>query len=294
MTAGKTLVELFGIPEIQFRSGVDIASESFLLLSSQEIAYEIENRYNEKIDPEMIEQTIICKDIEVLGSTGYGPKSRVIQVVNFGSNLFGLNTENNVREALRRYFTTYNYETLTEFDDGVRNVAIISRGRFSVTDLVRKRNGRDLLAVKFRERKKDVWLVELKGHSGAESWDFFTGLKQLLVLLDMRSKIIDLMASNRTKVKCAFAVPNHRVKAHKGNPCYSRELRKMVNILENPTSYKRYVGKKTYEYLTKAIEKYSLFELLTKDRPIVHFLMVAGVGSVTDVVTKNQLRDFLM
>lgn len=289
----ENLVKLFSDLEIQYKSGVDIASESSLLLSSKGIAKEMEKRYRKKMQPEEIERIIASNDIEILGSTGYGPKSRTTQVVSFGRSLFGLNTENNVREALRRYFVSNGYQTVIEFDAGIENAMILSQPKFSVRELKIRRNGRDLLAVKFLGNEKDIWLIELKGHSGVESWDFFTGLKQLLVLLDLRTRIVNLDESNAV-VRCAFAIPIHNVKAHGGKSCYSKELSKLAAIMKNPTSYERFVGMRTYEYLVKAIKKYRLIELLTKDDPIVHFLTVKRVDSVTNFTTNKRFIEFLL
>lgn len=291
VSLAENLVEFFSDSERQRQSGFGSAAESSLLMSSREITEELEKQ-GKIIQSGDVERAITSNDIEVLGPTDYGPRSRTTQIVSFGHSLFGLNTENNVREALRRYFMSNGYDTVIEFDAGPENTTILSQSRFSVHDVRMSRNGRDLLAVKFRGKQKDVWFVELKGHSGVEDWDFFTGLRQLLVLLDLRTRIVDLGKST-AEIRCAFAVPFHNVKAHGGKPCYSKELAKIHALMEGSESWGRFVGKRTYEYLVKAIKEYRLIELLAEENPIVHFLKVKGVDLVRDLITNRHLREIL-
>jgi hypothetical protein len=220
--------------------------ESSLLLSVQDLSSEMANRYNHRDSPSKIEQVINQSEIEVFGPTGYGPHTRVMQLVCFGHDLFGLNTENNVREVLGRYFRSHNYETTYEFDDESGNERIFSKPYFSMAEVKHKKNGRDFLAVKSLVNTKDMWLVELKGHSGEENWDFFEGFKQLIRLIDMRNRVQHfsrLTQSSGATIRCAIGFPSHEVKAHKGKPCYGKELERLEIFLNHPDAFEHYSAK---------------------------------------------------
>ena len=286
------LIEFFSSSDVQQKSGVPPGSKSHYIPSIVEIRREIKNRFNLNFEVSKIVEVLKSYPIEVLGDTGYGNKTRQVQVVRFGSEAFALNTESNTREALRRYFNFHGYKTFIEVNNNTVNVAILACGDLSQLEL--HPNTIDLVAVKDATNNRTIWLVEIKGHSGVENWDFFTGLKQLLKLLDMRQRLLQESGKElEISVKCAFAVPGFAVKAHNGNYCYAKELDKIANIYKNPDLYQQFIRKKTYESLVEAIEKYDFLRLLRPEEPTVHLLIVKGERSVIDFISKEELENIL-
>jgi hypothetical protein len=286
------LIEFFSSSDVQQKSGVPSGSKSHYIPSIVEIRREIKNRFNLNFEVSKIVEVFKSYPIEVLGDTGYGNKTRQVQVVRFGSEAFALNTESNTREALRRYFNFHGYKTFIEVNNNTVNVAILACGDLSQLEL--HPNTIDLVAVKDATNNRTIWLVEIKGHSGVENWDFFTGLKQLLKLLDMRQRLLQESSKGlEISVKCAFAVPGFAVKAHNGNYCYAKELDKIANIYKNPDLYQQFIRKKTYESLVEAIEKYDFLRLLRPEEPTVHLLIVKGEKSVIDFISKEELENIL-
>jgi hypothetical protein len=280
--------KFFQDAKIMSQSGVDPGNNSSFIITTDDLISQIEQKFDILLTSEQISNSIQEQGLQILGDTGYGSKTRTLEIVSLGNDLFGLNTESNTRKVLSMYFQSFGYDTVFEFPDNVDSLgkALQSTNLSSFS----KTNSRDLLAVKKIPDGFDIWVIELKGHSGVESWDFFTGFKQIQRILDFRETALKSM--EKISIRCAFAVPGFPVKLHNGKHCYVKELQVLKNLLEDEAFRNSKKNKKTYEYFQKSFNE-GFQEHVDPIYPDFHFLTIQSIASVSDFLSSNNLEDYL-
>lgn len=283
------LAKLFSSPNILEKSGAEPRSKTQYIVSSEEIQSELMTRFGVAASVKDTLSAIELAHIQVLASTGYGKKTRSLELVRMGPDLFGLNTETNTREVLSRYLRSLGYEVVYEFPDEVD--VLRTALKQGISNTLTRGNSRDLLAIKKQGVSKDVWLIELKGHSGVEDWDFFEGFKQINRILAFRERALAEINGDLS-FRCAFAIPGFPVKLHDYNHCYSGQLALIRKALTDDAVLRSKAGKRTFLHFFRAIE-IGFLDRLKDKTPIFHFLLICGVSDVEDYISGKQFSEFL-
>lgn len=282
------ILNFFQDEKILFASGVNPGSNSSFIINGDDLKSIINQKFNLSFTSEQISKIIQEQGLQVSGTTGYGDKTRTLEIVQLGDNLFGLNTESNTREVLSRHFRSFGYDIVYEFPDDVDSLK--KALKFGNLLEFSKANSRDLLAVKKINDEYDIWVVELKGHSGVESWDFFEGFKQIQRILNFR--MTALQSIEKISIRCAFAIPGFPVKLHGGKHCYTKELSVLKNLLDDEIFRNGKRGKRTYEYFLKSFDN-GFQDSVYSPHPNFHFLTIQSTNSVSDFLSSKNLNHFL-
>jgi len=272
---------------ILLKSGVNPGNNASFLITTNDLKSKINENFGISLTTNEISNAIQVRGFQVLGATGYGEKTRNLEIVKVGDNLFGLNTESNTREVLSRYFQSFGYDVVLEFPDNVKSLqAALNSDNLSSFS---KSNSRDLLAVKKIHDKYDIWIIELKGHSGVEGWDFFEGFKQIQRVLDFRTEALKVI--DNLSIQCAFAVPGFCVKLHNGQHCYEKELLLTKNLLHDEILQNSKRNKKTYKHFFKSLDA-GFKDDLYSNPPSFYFLIIKSINSVLDYISSKNINQF--
>ncbi len=274
--------------KILLESGVNPGNNSSFIVNDDDLKSKINQKFGLSLTSDEISNVIKDQGLQVLGATGYGNKTRTLEIVQLGDHLFGLNTESNTREVLSRYFQSFGYDVVLEFPDDVHSLK--KALEFGNLSSFSKTNSRDLLAVKKIHDEFVIWVVEIKGHSGVESWDFFEGFKQIQRIMDFRKTA--LQSLEKISIRCAFAVPGFPVKLHNGKYCYEKELLILKNLLHDEIFRNSKRNKRTYEYFLKSFDS-GFQDNIYSNPPNFHFLTIQSTNSVTDFFPSKSLDYYL-
>lgn len=276
------LFNFFSKEEIQKMSGVEKSSDNSKLFLFNNMDIQEENIHKKLMTLPPIEVDNVYKG------------RRTHCIVYYGNHFFGLNTENNCRKALSKWFQSNGFKTIFEFDDiDQRNIKTISLESDIKNKLISKKNTRDLLAYKIENNNRKIWFCEIKGHSAAETWDLFDGLKQLETLFQFRDKVLSFhneKGKDNLEIKLAFVYPGQPNILHNGRSCYEKEFKKIRECVENPNNLNKFRNKKTYEHFVRLCDTRNLLKELSLNHPHVYLLSVYTIDNIINPINGNSIK----